>query len=64
MTGDKFRPWPGESINTADAMMDPVRKFALMDAAQRWLRLAAQIDGPAGKGRTEKSGRLSAALSQ
>jgi len=45
MTGDKFRARADESIKAAHAVADPVRKLALMDVAQRWLRLAAQIDG-------------------
>ena len=45
MTGDRFRARADECINAAHAVTDPVRKLALMDVAQRWLRLAAQIDG-------------------
>jgi len=45
MTGDKFRSRAYEYIESADAVTDPVRKLALMDAAERWLRLAAEIDG-------------------
>jgi hypothetical protein len=45
MTSDKFRVRADESIKAAHAVADPVRKLALMDVAQRWLRLAVQIDG-------------------
>jgi len=44
MTGDKFRARADEYIKVAHSIADPVRKLALMDIAQRWLRLAAQID--------------------
>jgi hypothetical protein len=44
MTGDKFRARANEYIKAAHAVTDPVHELALMDVAQRWLRLAAQID--------------------
>jgi hypothetical protein len=44
MTGDKFRARADRNIKAARAVTDPVHKLALMDVAQRWLRLAAQID--------------------
>jgi hypothetical protein len=47
MTGDKFRARADRYINAARAVTDPVHKLALVDIAQRWLRLAAQIDGAA-----------------
>ena len=46
MTGDKFRARAEEYIKAAHSVPDPVCKLALMDIAQRWLRLAAQIDNP------------------
>jgi hypothetical protein len=47
MTGDKFRLRADRYIKAARAVTDPVHKLALADVAQRWLRLAAQIDGAA-----------------
>jgi hypothetical protein len=47
MTGDKFRARADGYIKAARAVTDPVHKLALVDVAQRWLRLAAQIDGAA-----------------
>jgi hypothetical protein len=44
MTGDKFRARADAYIKATHAVTDPVHKLALMDVAQRWLRLAAQID--------------------
>jgi hypothetical protein len=44
MTGDKFRLRADRYIKAARAVTDPVHKLALVDVAQRWLRLAAQID--------------------
>ena len=51
MTSDRFRARADESIKAAHAVADPVRKVALMDVAQRWQRLAAQIDGEHGQRR-------------
>jgi hypothetical protein len=47
MTGDKFRVRADRYIKAAGAVTDPVHKLALVDVAQRWLRLAAQIDAGA-----------------
>jgi len=47
MTGDKFRARADRYIEAARAVTDPVHRLALVDVAQRWLRLAAQIDGAA-----------------
>jgi hypothetical protein len=47
MTGDKFRVRADRYIKAARAVTDPVHKLALVDVAQRWLRLAAQIDAGA-----------------
>jgi hypothetical protein len=47
MTGDKFRARADGYIKAARAVTDPVHKLALVDVAQRWLRLAAQIEGAA-----------------
>jgi hypothetical protein len=44
MNGDKFRARALEYVIAAGLTTDPVRKVGLMDVAQRWLRLAAQID--------------------
>jgi hypothetical protein len=47
MTGDKFRVRADRYIKAAGRVTDPVHKLALVDVAQRWLRLAAQIDAGA-----------------
>ena len=47
MTGDKFRARADGYTMAARAVTDPVHKLALVDIAQRWLRLAAEIDGAA-----------------
>jgi hypothetical protein len=44
MTGDKFRARADECFKAAHAVADPDRKLAHLDLAERWLRLAAQID--------------------
>jgi transcription elongation factor Elf1 len=44
MTGDKFRARADRYIKAARVATDPVHKLALVDIAQRWLRLAAQLD--------------------
>ena len=44
MTGNKFRARADECFKAADAVADPDRKLAHLDLAERWLRLAAQID--------------------
>ncbi len=41
MTGHKFRARADRYINAARAVTDPVHKLALVDVAQRWLRLPA-----------------------
>jgi hypothetical protein len=46
MIGDKFRARADRYVE-ARTVTDPVHKLALLDVAQRWLRLAAQIDGVA-----------------
>jgi hypothetical protein len=43
MTGEKFRARAKECLMTAHSVDDPARKLALMDAAQRWMRLADEI---------------------
>jgi hypothetical protein len=45
MDGDKFRTRAREYITAADVATDPVCKAGLMNLANRWLRLAAEIDG-------------------
>ena len=47
MTGDRFRTRANECIKEAAAAIEPDRKLFLLDAAQRWLRLAAEIDAGA-----------------
>jgi hypothetical protein len=44
MTGNRFRARADECIRAANSMADPERKLAHLDLAQRWLRLAIQID--------------------
>jgi hypothetical protein len=44
MTGNRFRARADECVRAANSMADPERKLAHLDLAQRWLRLAAQID--------------------
>jgi hypothetical protein len=44
MTGNRFRVRADECLRAANSMADPERKLAHLDLAQRWLRLAAQID--------------------
>jgi len=34
-----------ECIEAADSVADPGRKLALLELAQRWLNLAAQVEG-------------------
>jgi hypothetical protein len=47
MTGDKFRARANEYIKAAHAVTDPVHELALMNVAQRWLRLRLITRGPA-----------------
>jgi hypothetical protein len=44
VTGNKYRARADECFKVADSMADPQRKLAHLDLAQRWLRLAAQIE--------------------
>jgi hypothetical protein len=44
MTGNKFRARAEDCLREAKSVADPERKLAHLDLAQRWLRLAAQID--------------------
>jgi hypothetical protein len=44
MTGSKYRARADECFKAAELMADPQRKHAHLDLAQRWLRLAAQIE--------------------
>ena len=56
MTGDKSRVRADENIEAARAVAGRVSRLVLMDVAQRWLRLASQIDGGNG-GRLERRRR-------
>ncbi len=47
VTGDNFRVRAERYIKAACAVTEPAHKLALGDVAQRWLRLAVQIDGAA-----------------
>jgi hypothetical protein len=44
ITGNRFRVRADECLRAANSMADPERKLAHLDLAQRWLRLATQID--------------------
>jgi hypothetical protein len=44
ITGNKFRARADKCLKEALSMADPERKLAHLDLAQRWLRLATQID--------------------
>jgi hypothetical protein len=44
ITGNKFRARADKCLREANSMADPERKLAHLDLAQRWLRLATQID--------------------
>jgi hypothetical protein len=44
VTGDKYRARADECFKVAASMTDSQRKLAQLDLAQRWLRLAAQIE--------------------
>jgi hypothetical protein len=44
MTGNKFRARADECFKAANSMADPERKLMHLDLAERWLRLAAQIE--------------------
>ena len=43
-SGDRFRTQALECIEAADSVADPWRKLALLELAQRWLNLAAQME--------------------
>ena len=44
MTSNRFRARADKCFSAANSMADPERKLAHLDLAQRWLRLAIQID--------------------
>jgi hypothetical protein len=44
VTGDKYRARADECFKVAASTADPQCKLAQLDLAQRWLRLAAQIE--------------------
>jgi hypothetical protein len=44
MTGNRFRVRADQCLRAANSVADPERKVAELDLANRWLRLAAQID--------------------
>jgi len=44
MTGDQYRAQANECIAAADQATDPKRKISLLQLAQRWLRLAFQVE--------------------
>jgi hypothetical protein len=44
MTGNRFRVRADQCLRAANSIADPERKLAQLDLANRWLRLAAQID--------------------
>jgi hypothetical protein len=44
MTSAKFRARADECLRKANSAVDPERKLAHLDLAERWLRLAAEID--------------------
>jgi hypothetical protein len=44
ITSNKFRARADKCFRDADSTADPQRKLAHLDLAQRWLRLATQID--------------------
>jgi hypothetical protein len=43
-SGDEYRKRANECIAAADKAAEPVRKVSLLELAQRWLRLAFQVD--------------------
>jgi len=43
-TGDEYRSRANECIAAADNVTEPERKVSLLELAQRWLRLAFQLD--------------------
>ena len=44
MTADEYRSRANECIAAADQVTDPERKISLLQLAQRWLRLAFQVE--------------------
>ncbi len=44
LSGDEYRKRANECIAAADKAAEPVRKVSLLELAQRWLRLAFQVD--------------------
>jgi len=43
-SGDEYRKQANECIAAADKAAEPERKVSLLELAQRWLRLAFQLD--------------------
>ena len=43
-SGDEYRKQANECIAAADRATKPERKVSLLELAQRWLRLAFQLD--------------------
>ncbi len=43
-TGDEYRSRANECIAAADNVTEPERKVSLLELAQRWLRLAFQVE--------------------
>jgi len=43
-TGDEYRERANECIAAADKVIEPERKVSLLELAQRWLRLAFQVE--------------------
>jgi len=44
LSGDEYRRRANECIAAADQVAEPERKVSLLELAQRWLRLAFQVD--------------------
>jgi hypothetical protein len=42
--GDEYRNWANECIAAADNITEPERKVSLLELAQRWMRLAFQVE--------------------
>jgi hypothetical protein len=42
--GDEYRKRANECIAAVDKAVEPERKVSLLELAQRWLRLAFQVD--------------------
>ena len=43
-SGDEYRSRGDECIAAADQITEPERKVSLLELAQRWLRLAFQVE--------------------